>query len=253
MSGTDESGKNLVFQTLYNIRDLGGHPTRDGRATRYGRFLRSDAPVRLNRHELDQLLAIPVSQVIDLRSPAEISQLPHLLSGHPLIEYVNISLLGTDLDEKFDQLERNHAKNNNKRPELVDLYHHMLDDAKQAIGRVMHHLSSDQSGARLFHCSHGKDRTGLISALLLLLADVPDSVIVADYQISETNLQPWFQTILHQIPSDHQRYLTTPAVYMEKTLDYLYKNYGSVSDYLLRCGVTEQTQNRLKQLLLEDI
>ena len=86
--------------------------------------------------------------------------------------------------------------------------------------------------------------------MLLLLADVPETHIVEDYRISEQLLQPWFDSIMGKIPQSHHNYLSTPAVYMEKTLTYLKKHYGNVSKYLLTCGVSEALQEQLKELLV---
>ncbi len=251
MTATNKPLDFSSFQTLYNIRDLGGFPTRGGQTTVHGRFLRSDAPVRLNSDEVAHLRDLPVKQIIDLRSPSEIDQTPYPLADLPDLAYSNIALLGRNLDSHMNQLERLFYSEQLRRPELVDLYLYMIDYEQEKIGRVMHTLAMTHCGARLFHCSHGKDRTGLISALLLLLADVPRAHIVSDYAISEKRLQPWFDLNADRIPESHQRFLMTPAHYMEKTLDHLVHKHGTVSRYLEACQVTAAVQDQLKALLLD--
>jgi protein-tyrosine phosphatase len=237
----------ISLQTLYNIRDLGGHPTNDGRKTLCGRFIRSDAPVRLSPADLSALLAYPVRLVIDLRSQSEIRQQPHNLRDHPEITYHHIPLLGVSLERDMMRLQIN---NGHKKISLVDLYRHILDQSQAAIGNVMKTLAAADNGARLFNCSHGKDRTGLIAALLLALAGVSYNNIVHDYQVSEALLKPWFDTFIHLVPETDRRFFMTPPHYMRETLAYIDAKYQSVSAYLMACGVDAPVQERLRQLLL---
>ncbi|MDW7657998.1 MAG: tyrosine-protein phosphatase [Bacillota bacterium] len=237
----------LKLQTLYNIRDLGGHPTADGRETQCGRFIRSDAPVRLSQSDLDVLLSYPVRHVIDLRSQSEIRQQPHDLRDQPGISYHNIPLLGVSLERDMMRLQRN---NGHKKISLVDLYRHILDQSQTAIRSVMLTLAAADSDARLFNCSHGKDRTGLITALLLALAGVGHDHIVDDYQVSESLLKPWFDTFIHMVPETDRRFFMTPPHYMRETLAYIEEKYHGATSYLLACGVDISVQERLRQLLL---
>ena len=239
----------LPLETLYNARDLGGYPVAGGRATVCGRFVRTDAPVRLSDTGRLTLLAYPVSLVVDLRSRSEISHLPHQLKGQPGIVYHHIPLLGADLESDLARLQQQDVLN---RLTLADLYRHMLDQSQAAIGAVMTVLAAETTGARLFNCSHGKDRTGLIAALLLGLAGVPQEQIVADYQISEVYLKPWFRQFIRQVPRHERHFFQTPARYMQDTLAYLTQRYRSAADYLSCCGVTPASQNQLVALLTEE-
>ena len=237
----------LNLQTLYNIRDLGGHLTADGRKTVYGRFIRSDAPVRLSPSDLAALLALPVRHVIDLRSQSEIRDQPHDLRNHPDIRYHNIPLLGASLEHDMMRLQQ---KNGHQPISLADLYRHVLDESQPAIGTVMRTLAAADHGARLFNCSHGKDRTGLIAALLLTLADVDNSRIIDDYQVSESLLKPWYDTFIEQIPEPDRRFFITPPQFMRATLAHIHNKYHDITAYLLQCGVPLTVQERLRQLLL---
>jgi len=238
----------LPLETLYNARDLGGFPIAGERTTVCGRFLRADAPVRLSHADRKTLVAYPVSVVIDLRSRSEIRDMPHQLKGLPGIAYHHIPLLGDDLGQDLARLQRHAGQ---ERLTLADLYRHMLDQSQEAIGSVMTVLAGETSGARLFNCSHGKDRTGLIAALLLGLVGVSADEIVADYQVSEVYLEPWFRHIIRHVPPGERHFFQTPARYMQETLAHLARQYRSAADYLLRCGVSRDSQNRLVALLTE--
>ncbi len=238
----------LACETLYNIRDLGGYRTCDGRRTLCRRFLRSDAPVRLTQQDIQKLMLIPVHTVVDLRSHSEIRQAPHSLKDCPGIRYHNIPLLGKDLDRDIAALQRRDIRQD--QADLVDLYRHIIDRSQEAIGQVLNQLASATAGAALFNCSHGKDRTGLISALLLLLADVKEAMIIEDYQVSARLLKPWFDTFLHEVPKEARIFFRTPPSYMRQTLLYLKQKYQSADRYLQACGVEPQARQTLRDRLL---
>jgi protein-tyrosine phosphatase len=238
----------VPMQTMYNVRDLGGYQTADGRMTAFRRFLRSDAPVRLNEADLEKLAGFPVCTVIDLRSPNEIGSLPHRLRDQPGVNYFIIPLLGDDLDAGMAAVE---AFEEGRTIGLADLYIHTMEHSKESIGQVFRRMAEAKPGAILFHCSHGKDRTGLIAALLLLLAKVSDADIVENYRISYELLKPWFDTFIHEVPEQFLPFFNTDPENMELTLRYFHSHYLSAEAYLASCGVSKGNIERLKQRLLE--
>ncbi len=240
----------ISVNSLFNIRDLGGYLTQSGSKTICRRFVRSDAPSGLSEEDLAVLLAYPVSQVIDLRSQSELDKQPHDLRQLPGVSYHHIPLLGPDLEKNLAGLQDVSALTEFT---LADLYRYILDMAQPAVGSVMRTLAANKKGSSLFNCSHGKDRTGLISALLLSLAGVSQEHIVHDYKISAELLKPWFDTFIHKMPEKSRHFFTTPAHYMEATLQYLTDKYESVPAYLNLCGVDQATQVQLRRLLLESV
>jgi len=130
------------------------------------------------------------------------------------------------------------------------MYRHILDESQPAIGAVMRTFAAADQGARLFNCSHGKDRTGLIAALLLTLAGVAHDRIIDDYQVSESLLKPWFDTFIEQVPKSDRRFFITPPHFMRATLAHIRENYRDITAYLLQCGVPLTVQERLRQQLL---
>jgi protein-tyrosine phosphatase len=236
------------LQTLYNTRDLGGYRTRDGRVTICGRLIRADAPVRLNAHDLQVLLSIPVHTVVDLRSLDELRRHPHSLRNNAAVSYRNIPLLGDNLERDIRAVKSHDPART--QVNLVDLYLHLLENARPAIGMVLNTLAAAGSGACLFNCTHGKDRTGLIAALLLLLAGVAERDIIEDYQISAALLKPWFDTFLHKVPAKDHVFFISPPEHMALTLEHLQRQYDSVERYLHACGVDDMAQHHLRNRLL---
>lgn len=227
----------LLLRKLYNARDLGGYAAQDGKVTAFGRFLRSDAPTSLHEKDLAYLLAYPVRTVIDLRSPDEFSHLPHALRDIAQIKYLNIPLLGQNLVEGIAQARP--GKTGQAIP-LADLYVYLLDQAKGLLGEVFLQMAYAQPGAILFHCAHGKDRTGLVAAILLLLAGVSDADIIANYEVSYTYLKPLFATFWHKIDEESKPYFNTDPQNMEITLRHFHANYRSATEYLEQCGLSRQ-------------
>ena len=238
----------LLLQTMYNVRDLGGLTTKDGRITKCGRFLRADAPTQLNLNDLQLLLDFPVRTVIDLRSQNEIVELPHGLRDLPEVDYINIPLLGDDLGAGIAAVQMYEAGRD--MVGLADLYIHMLENSRESLGQVFVQMAAARSGACLFHCAHGKDRTGLISALLHLLAGVSDADIVANYQVSEMYLKPLYDTFMHTIPAEVRHYFNTHPQNMELTLRYFHQHFESAEAYLATCGVSSAEIAELKDRLL---
>ncbi len=240
----------LFLKTMYNVRDLGGLATADGRMTAYGHFLRADAPVDLDPDDLRTLLDFPVRTVIDLRSPTEYRGQINPLSRQNSIRYYSIPLLGADLDAAIASVQLSDPSR-----ELVglpDLYVHLIDQSQQSFGMVFSYLAqADPDGASLFHCSHGKDRTGLVAALLLMLAGVSDTDIIENYQISYAYLKPWFDTFIDTVPGSIRHYFNTDPQNMAYTLAYFHRHYQSAEAYLSEaCGVRSSDIQELKRRLV---
>ncbi len=234
----------LPLDSLFNARDLGGVPLPDGRTTVHHRFLRSDETGKISDSDIGRLLAYPLELVIDLRTPEEIAQLPSRFSSLPGVRYENISLLGRDLDTGIGAVVPHQP--GRTETTLGDLYIHMLIHAGPQIAAVFSLMAGQTAGATLFHCLHGKDRTGLVAALLLKLAGASEADIIANYAISSQLLWPWFQTFWHSIPFGTRRFLNTDPQHMEETLDFFNRNYADTSQYLRRIGVSAREIETLR-------
>jgi protein-tyrosine phosphatase len=238
----------LPLQTLYNVRDLGGIPTLDGRLTVFGRYIRADAPVRLNPEDLQRLLDYPVRTIIDLRSADEHVRTTHGLQDQPVVDYYNIPLAGDNLDAAMAAVRP--FETGREGVDLADFYVYLLEYAQQQIGRVFERLALARPGAVLFHCSHGKDRTGLVSALILLLANVGDPQIIDNYSISYRLLKPWFDTFIHKVPADFLPFYNTNPANMARTLAFFHSRYPSAAAYLAGCGLPEDEIAAVRQRIL---
>jgi protein-tyrosine phosphatase len=157
--------------------------------------------------------------------------------------YARISLLGT---EKLD-LSR-------MPDDLGTMYVASLDANQPQFRQVFETIAAQREGAVLFHCTAGKDRTGMVAALLLSLAGVPRSDIVHDYAISAHYLEPMMSqspqmaAMLRQNPKV-AALAGSPATAIEAFLDALEQRHGGAQAYLRQIGVSEADIGRLRARL----
>jgi protein-tyrosine phosphatase len=170
-----------MFPSLLNARDLGGHPTVDGAVTRHRSLLRADDLAQLSAEGLEALNDYGLETVLDLRWPEEIAATPSPVPRQlPAVRYVSVSLLA-DNPANWGALGGYCAKEQWK----CTVLERLRPQLKEALAVV----AAAPPGPLLFHCAAGKDRTGVIAALLLALADVVPAAIAADYAASAKNLQ----------------------------------------------------------------
>jgi hypothetical protein len=177
----------LSWDACLNARDLGGYPTADGRETAWGAIVRADMLSRLTPAGLDSLTAYGVRTVIDLRLPSELTESPN--------PFASPGRSGV----RFQHLAPRH------RGRPPPAYATLADDYKGVLARfpsrfaaVFEAIAAAAPGGIVVHCAGGRDRTGLVAALLLALAGVPSHVISADYALSEPLLreadQRWIES-----------------------------------------------------------
>ena len=240
----------LAWEGCLNSRDLGGYTTIDGRETHWGEVVRSDRMSDLTEAGQAALVAHGIRTIIDLRRPAELQLYPNPfadpshLGGHG-IAYVNISLVdpGVGSREHF--------------PTLVDDYVDMLETFSTSITRIMATIADAPTGGIVIHCMAGKDRTGIISALLLDLARVPRETIGEDYALTADCIRPALDEWLESGPGTraereaiNTKYAPSSTVILA-TLAHLDARYGGSEPYLRRTnGVTEDQIRRIQARLL---
>lgn len=238
----------INLQGCLNFRDLGGYPTSDGRHVRWGQVYRSDALHRLTAADVTRLRdELRLGCVIDLRSSAELRADGRGAIGAEAMAVHHLPL--------FDgQIARSEAWT--AEATLADRYVLLAEFAKEQIARVIEVLAGAETPA-VYHCAAGKDRTGVVSAVLLGLLGVRDEVIVADYAATRENLDAiigrlleskGYQAMLAALPPDT---LHAEAETMMAFLEGVRGRHGSMRGYARAAGVGEQTLERLVSRLLE--
>ena len=250
--------RRLPLKGLYNCRDLGGFPTADGHVTRFGVFLRSEAPCELPQEDLDFLRNYGVTASIDLRSSGEQDARPNELKS--FADYYPRSLL----HKAAVFGDKSHAK---AEFNWGDEYVRMADDNPDFFCEMLP-VCANEPGVLLYHCTTGKDRTGLLTCVLLSIAGVSKEDIAADYCVSELYLSPVYERMkagtlnLGHRPADDNRkaplpdggsdrFFHTPASAMLQLIDALEKKHGSVVGFVRDCGVPEEVICALHDKLVE--
>jgi protein-tyrosine phosphatase len=231
----------LSFPSLLNARDLGGYPTTDGSQTRWRSLLRSDDLAQLTPEGIQALADFGVKTVVDLRWSEEIVLSPSPISSQaPQIRYVHSSLL-SQTAAKWRELCKGCEKEMWKCVVLREVQAELRD--------VLRIIASAPSGPLLFHCVAGKDRTGLISALMLTLADVKPEDIAADYAKSTQMLgNAYLKRYADVDPQDVMENVRCPEEGVHNMLAYLQKA-GGIREYLRCIGLNDMEIARLRARL----
>jgi len=249
-SSTDETIRQLPFAGAFNFRDLGGYRGAGGREVRWKTLFRADALHRLADHELDVLEELGVRTVLDLRTTAEVDN-GRLEAEHLGITHHHLPVLGEtwaplDLDPDADAGEV-----------LGSLYIQMLDVGAPALGGAMHLLADDANLPAVFHCAAGKDRTGVLAALVLTVIGVDDAVIVEDYALSALAMEQLVERLRVDAPDalsamndQPSAYLAAPVEAMHTFLGHLRSRHGSAEGYLSSIGVGPDVVDGLRTTLL---
>ncbi|MFG2982109.1 tyrosine-protein phosphatase [Streptomyces sp. NPDC048258] len=240
--------RHISFERLHNYRDLGGYPTADGGHTvRWGRLFRSDSLGKLRGPDWERFLELGVEAVIDLRYSWEIDAKGRV-PEHPSLSYHHLSIEHRPYDQPSLGPEVETG------PYLAERYVEVAHDGVVEL-RAALEVIAGQDGPVAFHCASGKDRTGLLAALVLALLGVPEDVIVEDFALTglatDRLLADWRADHPGQEPA-WPGYGRAPAEVMSLFLAALTRDHGSVRDYAADLlGVDDTLVAALRENLLE--
>jgi protein-tyrosine phosphatase len=229
-----EQERRLDWEACYNARDLGGLPIAGGGETRWGAIVRADTLSRLSPAGQAALRDHGIRTILDLRLGRETLLDPSPFGDDEDIRYRHLPFVPDDeppLDPEPATFEED--------------YIGMMERFRAQVGAIMKAIAAAPEGGIVIHCMGGKDRTGLICALLLDLVGVPRDVIGADYALSQDNLRPVELDWLENGPGTREwreREISKRPRATVKTiptvLDYLDRTYGGTELYLMRTGLT---------------
>jgi protein-tyrosine phosphatase len=244
--------RRLDWEGCLNVRDLGGHPTEDGRKTRMRAVVRADSVRQLTERGWEELVAYGIRTIVDLRLHSELendppAELPVDVVHAPFWEEVS-------LEQQVAIAERWLSA-----PDDVsatrDGYLEMLESYGSGVVAALSAVARAPEGGVLVHCLGGKDRTGLVAALLLRLAGVGVDDIAADYGLSAENLRPtldeWIAAAGDESEQEFRRRLAgSPAEAMAQVLVELERKHASVDAYLRDAGAAQGELDRIRARLI---
>lgn len=223
-----------ILKTTQNTRDLGGYKTASGNSTLCGRLLRSDEPLHPCEWDIACLLERHITTIIDLRGKQDTDRKPSPFSGIPAFSYHNIPIEeGSGIPESVDA--------------VPDSY---MDIAGAANSRRVYQCIAHAPEGVLFHCAAGKDRTGVVSAVLLLLAQVSETDIVRDYMLTREYNQKRFLRARQNFPDIDINIIIPQEKYMERFLQLFRNAYGDAGRYLELIGLSAEEIRLVRQKII---
>ncbi len=237
----------LPFETVHNFRDIGGYPTVDGAATRWGQVFRSGRLDELTDADHDHLRELGITRVFDLRTQGEVDNAPDRLPDDIAYEHMPMSssvaipkgLLERIVDGDITSYTRD---------DMAAGYLRMLEMFPRYLNTMVGAVAAGEK--ILFHCTAGKDRTGIAAMTMLGVADVADALVLDDYEISaqyqpEGRVEFFTEEIrglgIDPEPFDLHSMLGSPRPVMKKTLTGLRERWQDRRGYHIHLELTDET------------
>jgi protein-tyrosine phosphatase len=177
------------LEGCFNFRDLGGYRTVDGRCVRWQRLFRADGLHRLTEADLAQLAGLGLATVIDLRTEKELDEVGRIAWPAPDLAFHHLPMIDVLPDQTTYPAWVDAGY-------VADRYVEILEKGRDAVAEALAILTDPTAYPAVFHCAAGKDRTGLLAAVVLGLLNVSDEDIVADYALSQhgmTRMLAWLR------------------------------------------------------------
>ena len=241
--------RTIAFELVFNVRDLGGLPTGDGRSIQPGRLFRADGVHRLAGDDLEKARALDLCTIVDLRTAGEVERGRFPIDEHP-VDWYHLPIIERMWSE--EELVATTGAVDFLRTRYLE----MLDSGAASIARIVELTA--HGTPLLFHCAAGKDRTGVVAAVLLGLAGVPHEEIAVDYHATAGAMAAFVDwlTVTHpealdSMTSQPPEYLEAPIEAMSTFLDEVDRRFGSIEGYVTGLGVDATTIDALRASLVE--
>lgn len=230
-----------ILENAINVRDLGGYTSKDKRVTVFTKFIRAAGIHKITENDKNTLINHNLKTIVDLRSRDEIRINPDpIIKG---VKYYNITMGDVDLND---------AKKYNLELGYISTFYLLVAMQSQKYIKEIFDIFLERSeyGGILFHCTAGKDRTGMIAALLMLINNIDEDTVLEDYSESYKNLIPEMDRIKQEsIQGVEEHFFFSNKEYMKKFIDYIIDNYGSIKNYFLRLGYNEKDIEKISNLM----
>ena len=220
--------------SIENMRDIGGYKSGLGNQVKNGRIIRSNLPVNLSDKDLLFLNKMGICTVIDLRSKEEVNSKKSIFENNKNFNVYHIEIdVGREIPKTQELVSKSYM-------DILSLHEKM-----KAIFEIL-----GNNEKVLYFCNAGKDRTGVVTALILKLLDVNDKDIIDDYVATKE----FMKTILNKYANSDNEILniiTPKKVYMEEFLNEFTKKYNNIENYLKLIGVEDFIIENIKTKYVE--
>jgi protein tyrosine/serine phosphatase len=253
-TNTSAPDRHLPFDTVFNVRDLGGYVGDGGRRIRWRTVLRADGLHRLSGDDLVRFAELGVHTVIDLRTHIELEERGRLGAGGEVdIRYHHLPLMQRNWDPQSYDPEVGPVRF------LADRYLDMIEGGRDAVAAALRIIADPSHMPLVFHCAAGKDRTGVLAAITLSLLGVSDDDVAADYALSAEAVDRFGEWLARTKPEAAEElrlnvpagFVAAPAPAMHLFLTELRDRYGSIEAYAAEVGLGSDDLADLRSHLLE--
>ena len=245
--------RNVELDGVFNFRDLGGYPTEDGRSLRWRTLFRADGLGRLTADDVETLRPIALKTVVDLRRAHELDERGRFPFESYPVAFHHLPVIDTTWDRELARSENLPATEF-----LHRAYTAMLAEGAPRFAAAFRVLADADALPAVFHCAAGKDRTGLLAALVLGALGVAAHDIVDDYALTQATMERFVARVRSErdgdalIDSVPQTFFAAEPAAMTRVLDDIEQDHGSVRGYVRAIGVESDDLTRLETLLLVD-
>ncbi|WP_157513984.1 tyrosine-protein phosphatase [Nocardia concava] len=242
----------IDFAQIDNVRDLGGLPVTGGGTTRFGIVLRSSTLQQATCDDLSVLVEkLGLRTVIDLRLPDEVER-----EGYGLIADADLTIANLPIRKSpQSSLAARDLVPDKTRVDLTELYGQLLNGSGEHIVEAVRLIIDPARHSLLFHCAAGKDRTGVLAAILLDAVGVPAEAIAHDYALTNERIQKVRDRLdalpsYEGLPQTNTGILAVSPEVMTRFLENLYADHGGAAKWLLAQGLSEAELHLLRDALV---
>ncbi|CAK7201015.1 hypothetical protein SEUCBS139899_003716 [Sporothrix eucalyptigena] len=254
-----------------NFRDLGGYKVADSDlVVRRGYIFRCGEPTSATPEAVDIIRRLGITYIYDLRSLPEIQKLQVASTGPKTVDWPGVTRVFTPVfrEDSYDpvSLAKRHADYQDESPKgMVSAYRAILTEGAKSYGIIIRHILEDarreksaDKNAFIIHCTAGKDRTGVLGALLLSLCGVPDQTVAEEYNLTEAGLGEWTELLVKAVlkqgattEEGARRMVGARKDSMINTLAMLRDEFGGAENYIVsRCGLTKEEVGEVRDFLI---
>lgn len=238
--------RHIPIEGTHNFRDAGGYATRDGRSIRWRTLFRSDSHDRLTVKGSRAIEELGIRTSIDLRAEHEVQISPSLLASAGNVAYRQLPLRAEGSDTRAPRAR-----------DLEELNRNFFDTGYESFATILAAIAENGTFPVVVNCAVGKDRTGLLIALLLELAGVSREDVVADYALTAEHAGERIAEVAEvalkdgRDPAQFARLMECKPETMAESLAYLDSRYGGAEQYVQSIGLSPESIAAIREALLE--
>lgn len=235
----------IELEGAFNVRDVGGYPAADG-FIRTNALLRADSLHKLTPADQQILLDYGVRTVIDLRHASEVNSAANVFAQSTDVNYHAVPIFEGQPEAASPESA-----------DLAGVYRYIVDQCQRRLAKALQTIAHAPEGTVLVHCTAGKDRTGVVTALALAAVGVPRKTIIEEYALTTEAMKRLRPRLLgnpdikpEMIPYIEKMLGSEPEL-MESLLTYLDNQYGGTDPYLEQIGISSTDRELLHTRLIQ--